>query len=1436
MKLIISNFLIIIIILLSTTTTISIVEGCKDVILDYTEDIPTSSSSTCIGTTPSVTFNNYQVYNVFTITPIPISMETDVNKKIVTFKYDTTYTLTYNVGDGCTQNTKTFNYASLSPPVSQYTISQGKCSYSESSITLTNIQATSTYKLSLNSGGTNDNVIINLNKTNPSATLTKSGQWILSDSSLGALYPDCDRVISIDKPSNNYPVFTVTSPICYGNNGSIIVTSPAAYTSITLTNSINGNLISSSSVGSFTSLESGNYILSLSSSTCGIQWIPITLDPIMPRLKFTYTDVTCPSKPKIKVSIDDPTILSTETFAMTINGISSIGNVLSPIIASSNHSLPFTFSYKSCQSGFSLPMNQPQMNIAFSIDNQENSLYDCSSTTSINLNYDKSTITDLNVTLVNDGSIVSSTDSNLNKYPIKTNQQLSISSSCYVNPLFIELPQPEPIINVDGGMNGFGCYENTTITIYNHLDFSSIKLVPLDSQTTFIPLNTETGQFTNIFRKSYNLVYQYCPTSIESSKLLNLATETLNSSQYILEQVGNDLDCITGGVSVKATFIKSDSTKLDPIYSFINPNQITPIPFKINDNCIINLNFNPNIISNPNYLNLNNKPILKVNNSTCLYSNDGSISIDGNGIDIGSVIIGDQLFRKSSNGVYGGLKVGSYKVSLIYSTINSNGFCGGQKYDLGTVTIGSMDSSFNVIVNSISSANCQTNTNDGSITIENPSTFKSISIGTNAAVNGVLSNLQSGLHSVSFESFDSKCKGSFPVFVASAGTEPTITLNLIQPSTCYSDPSISSVSNVVGDGILSIGIFNSSGDNIGVSNVIDVNSNNLQYTSQSAIPISAGNKVLIIYSGTCAYRKTITIPLTDPSLSYTSTFDYNCVDQFENGLISSSLNSNFSVVINSVKITTTTSSSSSSSSAISTITNSPFIIQNLQSGQYSALVKWNSVCQSIIPIITKSIQPIIPPTYTVTHDPSTCLSDYNFHLQITNMQQYSSVSINDRIQDDSNGNFFMLPITNGEIIYKDKSTQCIGKINFQFDPLTIVLNNNNNISSSIGSSINKTLETCHGSCDGTLEISNNILNETYFHYSSISIRENYKRFLTPFQQSMSSGINYFGISTTNLLFNEVGKSNPFCVISKPISFTSYEPMMVDLDGEACLAFDNDTDLVVYTNITDPATNISSIVVSYKANTENSKNTGSIEAVVRVFDDENSDIESLPTSLSATYKLVNSNSPSVIIPSSSNSVGDYGNLEFGNYLLTATITNRQCKRSIVQSFKMDNSTNNGFLIKLDTTNYCEAVRIVPFSMGSLFNYYITNSTGGLVYQYLNKTGVIVSDFLDSEMEYTVKAVQINGGGGIGQFKSSCNMIIQSKACPVNNDSQIKLIVGLALGLLVAAFIIVYGIYKLRERQIKKNSDKLKDAEHPQIFDDQEEEIDENYRHHNMMVEM
>ncbi|KAM9969480.1 hypothetical protein ACTFIR_001315 [Dictyostelium discoideum] len=1439
----ISNYLLIVIVLLTIITTSTIVNGCKDVVLDYTEDVPSSSTSTCLGTTPSVTFNNYQVYSVFTISPTPISISTDVNKKIVTFKYDTAYTLNYNVGEGCTENTKIFNYASLSPPVAQFTVTQGKCSNSESSITITNPQSISEYELKLINSS---NSIIKLNSTNPTTTISKSGQWVLSDSSLGALYEPCERVISIGQPSTGYPEFTITSPSCYGNNGSIIVSSATAssFTLITLTNTLNGNLITSSSVGSFTSLESGDYLLSLTSNACGKQIIPVTLDPIMPRLAFTYTDVTCPSKPKIKVSIDDANIPSTETFTMTINGIASIGNILSPIITSENQtSLPFTFSYKNCLSSFSLPMNQPQMNLAFSIDSQENSLYDCSlpSSSSINLNYDKSSITDLTVKLVNDGSTLTPIDSNLNKYSIKTNQQLSISSSCYVNPLFIELPQPEPIINVDGGINGIGCYENTTISVYNHLDFSSIKLVPLDSLTSSIQLNSETGQFANIYRKSYNLVYQYCSTSIESSKLLNLASSTLTSSQYILEQdstTTNDLDCKTGGVSVKATFIKSDSTKLDPIYSFFNPNQITPIQFKINDNCIIDLNFNQNITFNSNYVNLNNKPIIKINNSTCLYSNDGSIEIDGNGIDIGSVIIGDQLFRKSSNGVYGGLSVGSYQVSLIYSTISSNLFCGGQKYDVGTLTIGSIDSSFNVVVNSVSNANCQTNGNDGSITIENPTTFKSISIasgggggggggGANVAVNGVLSNLQSGLHKVDFESIDSKCKGSFPVFVGSAGTEPTITLNLIQPSTCYSDPSISSVSNVIGDGILSIGIFNSSGDSMEVSKVIDVNSNNLQFTSQTgAIPISPGNKVLIIYSGTCAYRKTITIPHTDPSLSYSSTFDYNCINQFENGLISSSLESNFNVVINSVKVTTTTPTKTPTTT--NSINNSPFVINNLQSGQYSALVKWNSVCQSVLPIVTKSVNPITPPspTFTITHDSSTCLSDYNYHLQITNMEKYSSVSINGRIQDDSNGNFFMLPFTSGEIIYKDKSTQCIGKVNFNFDPLTIATPLSTN------SNINKTFETCHGSCDGTLQISNNILNETYYHYSSISIRENSKRFLTPFKPSMSSGINYYGISTTNLLFNEIGKSNPFCIISKPISFTSFEPIIVNLNGESCLAFNNDTDLVLYTNVTNPQTNISTIVVSYKGI---SKNIGSIEALVRVFDDENSDIESLPTGLTATYKLVNANTPTSIIPSSSNSIADYDNLSFGNYLLTASITNKQCKRSLVQSFKLDNTTYNAFLIKLDTTNYCEAVRIVPFNMNLLFNYYITNSSGGLVYQYLNKTGVVISDYLDSEMQYSIKAVQININSG--QYISSCNFIVQSKICPVNNDSQIKLIVGLALGLLVAAFIIVYAIYKLRQRQIKKNNnEKLKENEHPQEDDDQEEEIDENYRHHNMMVEM
>ncbi|KAK5578592.1 hypothetical protein RB653_008264 [Dictyostelium firmibasis] len=1426
------NYLIIIILL--TTTTITFIYGCKDVLLDYTEKIPTSSSLSCIGTTPSVTFNNYQVYNIFTITPTPISIVTDLNNKIVTFKYDTTYTLKYNVGEGCTENTKTFSYASLSPPVSQYSVTEGKCSNSESFITLTNIQSTSIYTLKLTSGGDT----IQLNTTNPTASITKSGQWILKDQSSGNLYPECDRVISIDQPSINYPDFKVTSSICYGNNGSIIVTSPSKYTTITLTNLLDGSLITASSVGSFTSLYSGNYLLSLSSSTCGKQSISISLDPIMPRLKFTYTDTTCPSKPKIKVSIDDPSVPSTDQYIMTINGVpSSTDNVLSPIITNENQtSLPFTFSYKKCLSSFSLPMNQPQMNLAFSIDNQENSLYDCSSTSTINtinLNYDKTVISGLNVMLVNDGTIVTPSDPTLNTYPIKTNQQLSITSSCYLNPLFVELPQPEPIINVEGGMNGIGCYENTTISIYNHLDFSSIKLVPLDSPTTPISLNTVTGQFNNIFRKSYNLVYQYCSTSIESSKLLNLATSTLTSSQYILEQIGNDIDCKTGGVPVKATFIKSDSTKLDALYSYILPNQIAPIEFKFNDQCIINLNFNPNFTSTPKYLNLNNKPIIKVNNSTCLYSNDGSISIDGNGIDIGSVIIGDQLFRKSSNGVYSGLNVGSYQVSLIYSTINSNGFCGGQRFDIGTVTIGSTDTKFMVTVNSISNANCQTNDNDGSITIENPKTFKYISIGSNVAVNGVLSNLGSGLQSVSFESLDSTCKGSFPVFVGSAGTEPTFTLNLIQPSTCYSDPSISMTSNVVGDGILSIAIFNSSDDSIQVSKVIDVNSNNLQFTNQNVIPISPGNKVLIIYSGTCAYRKTITIPLNNPSFSYSSTFDYNCVNQFENGLISSGLESNFTVVTDSIIVTPTTTTTTPTTPT--TISNSPFTIHGLQSGQYSALIKWNSVCQSVLPIVTKSIKPIVPPTYTITHSPSTCLSDYNYNLQITNMGQYSSVSINNRIQDDSNGNFFMLPITSGEIIYKDKTTQCIGKINFNFDPSAIVFNNNSSLST-ITTGFNKTFETCHGSCDGTLQVSNNVLNETYFHYSSISIRENSKRFLTPFKTSMTSGINYFGISTTDLLFNQIGKSNPFCIISNPISFTSYEPLLVDLDGDACLAFDNDTDLVLYTNVTDKVTNQTSIVVSYKSNS-NSKNVGSIDALVRIFDDENSDLEPLPTSLSATYNLVNSNKPIVVIPSASNTAADYSNLEFGNYILTATINNRQCKRSLVKSFNLNNSTNNGFLIKLDTTNYCEAVRIVPFNMEASFNYFITNSTGVIVYQYLNKSGVVLSDYLDSDQKYTVKAVQIVSGTKTVQYQSTCDMVVQSKVCPVNNDSQIKLIVGLALGLLVAAFILVYGIYKLRERQIKKkNKEKLEENEHPQEYDDQEEEIDENYRHHNMMVEM
>ncbi|EGC39989.1 hypothetical protein DICPUDRAFT_147133 [Dictyostelium purpureum] len=1325
---------------------LNLIFGCKEFTLDYTENEATG----CIGSSMTLVFKNYQQYKTFKFSPDPLGIETTATEKTVHLKYSTQYTLSYtSVGDCTAIQTQTFNFPSPALTPSSFTLQQPVCAFSKGSVNLQNKNSDSVYKLF-------DDY------SSPAITITgtslnlDSGNYKIQDTSNSNVYTQCQVGFSIASSSANFPSITVNPSLCYKDSGSITVDNYSQYTSIKLSDTSSPTTDISGTSGKFSSLPASDYTLVLVSATCGTQTVPLTVSSASPSLDFTFTDSTCPSKPKISVSIDDKDVPSTEQFTMTLNSVASSNNVLSPTIAAGITSLPFTFEYKSCDFSFQLPIPKAIMNLNYDIkDSFEPTLInDCAATSSFTVQYDKDAIDGLKVSNTKDSSVVSANQDG--SYPIEMGNKLAVTSTCYVDPIYIEIPQPEPIYEVQYGIKT-SCAENTTIQVFNHLDFSDVHLEYTSDSSKKIKLDSD-GYFRNIFRTDYNLVYQFCSSSQVSKKSISLYDPTILPDFEIVSSSSNqNLDCQTLTGSVSLTFKKNDGTKSTPVSTSYDPTLLNSVPVKFSDHCTVNLNFASKLESSFKYV-VNNKPTVNINSASCLYSNDASLEIKSSGASFDTIIVGDKQFIYSSNNLYGGLAPGQYKVKVLYASSNNN-YCGGLDYDLGTITVPSKDSTFKVETTVTPVTDC--GVGGGSIEVLNPGTFTSLMIGSTSATSGKFSNLGSKIYNVDFKS--ATCSGSIPVYV-NTNNQNSLLTNTIKQPTCYSGQA----SSVSGDGIVSFTLLDSAGQTeLTISGILEVNSNTA--VSTNSIPSSPGNKDFIVSSGQCSYRKSVTLTLDDPKITYTSTYPYNCFSDYESGSISSS---NTGVSINSLTVL----SKSDSPKSISSNT-----VNNMK-GQYGVVVNWNSVCKKTVGIVTQPPKEISKPVLSFTQE--SCMSDYGLQLKVTNSDDFSLLSINGQMA--VAGVFNKLPVGSGTLKYVDKSSKCAGTMDFSYDYKLATLAYKGNTS----------YETCHGSCNGqfsyTADSSSN-------YFSNVVIKENSKPYLLPTKSISASDKQSYGISTTTLLFNSISKTNPICSIVTPISFSSFEPELLSLSDQNCSPYiESETN-----EETEPEPESGSESGSTSNNTTIPPKINVDESLLLVADDTNLHYD-LPSTFKVTYSLTNTKSPQKVISSNSETSAQYNSLEYGEYKLKAVLDTKVCKRSITQTLLINEaSPNHSYLVMVDSEHFCQRVHFTPSKINSTYSYIISNSTT-LIYNYTLAIGSFSSDLLQINQNYTVEVIQYANDNKT--IENSCSIAFTIRKCPPENGSKVKLILGIVLGVVVLAFILVYIIYKARERSTKKFEEK------------------------------
>eukprot|EP01133_Synstelium_polycarpum_P008689 gene8689-10209_t len=901
---------------------------------------------------------------------------------------------------------------------------------------------------------------------------------------------------------SSVPDIYVTDSMCGSEDGTVLVRNAASYTSIDLFSKDSpGSPASQSPPGNFTGLDAGDFILNVTSATCGTQLVPVTIGKRSPQIVFelssicldtivnaTFVGYTPSSTPSFTVynptesSIQSPFEFKDWGEAIEViyeeNGCFSPYMVDHPIYFS-----PITWSYN--RSALCLGNNTVIVTLDYPADLTVN-------------------IKDYNGDVVDFEEATKSFEAD---YGFK----YYIGSNCDLNGYEIRVESPEPTFIESPLPAGTSrsCLYNTTLTVPNYLDFEYIT-IDVFSSTISIDGN---GQFVNIPRDNYQVLYKYVSNGVacmEGSSNINLIGGIVGSSEVTIAFDGYSEGITCDSQILSAKYNVSFNGQLSQTtVSGYTPGQDTYIPANFGS-CNINVLFATPVIEIP----FSPTDIYLSRNSSCLY-NMGLMTIMGQGFN-------DKLFI---DGVYSDqpdpywyeipLSIGTHSIEITrpspwgicpkYRTTISNYLQGGNQ-------------DFKVDYTITPITDCSVG---GSITVANPELYSLLTIKGKSFVEGVVSGLNQGTYTLDFATINAAQCGStssIQFVVTSTVSDYLITSSPRSIATCDKD------------GYYEIAITNKDKTVTLPNGGIYVNEQVDSYFEDGIVPLRSGLNTIMVMSSRCRFNSTINVELQEPIFEVTAST--KTCNQLPNIKV---YTKSGNIIINEARVENDTSSA-----VLPIFIGNPAFVNGVGVGYNIISIQWNDVCFKTINV---TIDPYTPTLPDVEFIQPSC-SGLNGKIVVHNYQLFRSLAIS--TQDTLDDKYPLLELIDGVISYPPTNNP----IYLHYTELSsgcttyLIVDVARQIPVDPNAPLSVTHETCTGSYNGCASLNTtNVL--SVLEYPTNNFRSN------NYHYAISSADDTFDLSAGNYIM--ISSTNPFCHTSTPFAIASSEPVLSITSSGACSA-------------------------------------------------------------------------------------------------------------------------------------------------------------------------------------------------------------------------------------------------------------------------------------------
>ncbi|KAF2068443.1 hypothetical protein CYY_010231, partial [Polysphondylium violaceum] len=742
----------------------------------------------------------------FTLSP-NADYTVDTDGYYYTLSPNINYTIEWKSYDNSLCNGK--NYAFTPNP--HFAISQPKCRFSQGTVTFVKPEGLDFLDVSC------ENAPCNVTFANKA-----SYEYSYED-----LEVECDFTPAIYELTDSYPNLKVQDSYYYNKTGSIQLIDKSKYTNWILTYDEDDTPIPESTPSSATwvGLQTAYYFLTLESSTCGIQRIPIKIDYTWPNYYIEYgTNATCPRNASVKINFDDPNIWDSPAVQILIDGhlITKGKSFYLGDFQDSQSSLQFNYHSDT----FYNPISHPSMigDIQYTVD-------PC--TRLVTLYYNETLYSDI-YAMDDDGNQLVITDKtftipSIYSYP-------TIESPCFFTSKTIRISQPvRPIYKIVKPQQF--CGDTMDVVVLNYYEFESLEMgdVQHDGQGLFknvIP-NNSVLNFKN------NGCYEFDTFSIPT------LAYTFDQVEEIIEIISYPSCNNNGNVSYTVKDVKNNILSEIRYFAF-TPSQSLALSTQFSENCSQSFSTQWLAPAVRKYVNTFPGTISVIKNTTCKYSNDAQIEFETNFLSVTSIVINGVIYEPSfSDAVvrFNGIPYGTYQITISSSDCVDY-------YE--TISIGTdNDWEFPAIVSPV--------TGDCSIPNGGISFDSSILAPIDALQSSLIANnLPSGYQTISFQLKNGTCSGSVNIFVPTASDS-------YATSKIYSQPSCSENH----DGYVKFSVNDKNGNEFAPTGV-ELNSNSF---TGNIFNLGEGSYNFIVKNSSCAWPVSVSMKAIEPEFTFKKIVD-----------------------------------------------------------------------------------------------------------------------------------------------------------------------------------------------------------------------------------------------------------------------------------------------------------------------------------------------------------------------------------------------------------------------------------------------------------------------------------------------------------------------------------------------------------------------------------